>query len=266
MPTPWRAQTNLQLFHQFHQTGASAQEMRVLRDGYLLAMQLDAGFITGGGKPTLCHVVGSASLARHHGAPFDVATAALIHDAYVVGDWGRLRRRISEEMRAEVRGAIGPRAESYLYAFTHLSRQPRDLEALAERTEPLTESEQGAVLVLLFELLDHLLDLGSVLFFRDVERSRARFREQRASLCILADRCGFPALRADLEDAIDHALTAELPPDLVGLAFPGDSAPQLIPRSCRRRYRLRLAWALADALRRVGVLKSGSASPGMIRS
>lgn len=45
---------------------------------------------------------------------------------------------------------------------------------------------------------------------------------------------------------IDLTLEAELPPELVGLPRPNEHAPMLfVPHSCRRRWPVRLYWALA---------------------
>lgn len=251
MPSPERAQSSLQLLLHFQRSGASSRELCVLRDAYLLTMQLNSGLVTGGGKPTITHCVGAASLAFHYGAPFDVMTAAILHDAYLVGDWGRLRRGLGEENRAEVRAIIGDHAESLVHGFALLPTRTDGIAALASRPEPYTETERNVVRVKMLELLDHLLDLGSVLFFRNTAKVRAHFVEQGEHLCRLAERCELPGLRDDIAEAIDHTLTAELPPELVGLAYPGDSVPLVMPRSCRRRPELVLGRALAKTLRRV---------------
>src|SRR5262245_28396708 len=101
------AQTNGQLFVQMMERGCTPAELRLVRDAYLLAMQLYSGMYTGSGKPTLDHEVGTASLALRHGAPCELAAAGLLHGAFIVGDWGRYRDRIDPRDRGEVRRAVG---------------------------------------------------------------------------------------------------------------------------------------------------------------
>jgi (p)ppGpp synthase/HD superfamily hydrolase len=115
------AQTNAQLFLQLHHAGCSGAELRRVRDAFLLAMQLYSGLFTGSGKTTLAHEIGTASLAHRYGGSFDLILAGLLHGAYLVGDWGHYRRRITGKKREALRSVIGERAETYVHEFT----QPR---------------------------------------------------------------------------------------------------------------------------------------------
>src|SRR5262249_38521514 len=63
------------------------------------AMQLCTGLYTGSGKPTLAHEVGTASLALRHGGSFELVAAGLLHGAYIVGDFGHSRLRVTAAKR-----------------------------------------------------------------------------------------------------------------------------------------------------------------------
>ena len=246
-----RAQTNAQLFLQIQQRGCSSAELRLVRDAYTLAMQLYTGMFTGSGKTTLAHEVGTASLAYRHGASFDLVASGLLHGAYLVGDWGHYRRHVTAKKRQAIQRVVGLRAEACVHGMTRLRWNLPSIAALADTADRLTELERNVVFLKLVEELDHLLDYGAILFFRNAEKAKATLQAQRTEVCRLATRLGHPALSAEIGQAIDLTLTTELPPELFGLQFPGDYAPIIIPRSCRRRRLLRLYQALSRRATRV---------------
>lgn len=245
------AQTNAQLYLQIIERGCSPAELCLVRDAYGLAMQLYTGIFTGSGKPTLAHDVGTASLAHRHGGSFDLIAAGMLHSAYSSGNWGHYRKGVTGEMRKTLQEVIGLQAESYVYGLTMLPWDRRSIAALAERPEPFSQFERNVVFVRLVEELDRLLEYGAILCFRKVDKVKAMWREQRPHFSRLAQRIGHPQLAADLERAIDLTLTTELPAELLGLEFPGDSAPLVIPRSCQKRPLLNLSQTLSRAATRV---------------
>ena len=245
------AQTNAQLFLQLHHGGASAAELRRLRDAYLLAMQLYSGLFTGSGKTTLAHEIGTASLAHRHGGSFDLIVAGLLHGAYLVGDWGHFRIRITGKKRAALRSVIGQRAEATVHAFTRLAWNAETIASLATRVDNLSALERDVSFLRLVEELDRLLDYGAVLCFREAEAMRAWMRGRRDQMCRLAEALGHPALSIELARAVDVTLATELPVEIMGLTFPGDPSFRMIPKSYRKRLSLRVYQAIAGRARRV---------------
>jgi len=241
------AQTNAQLFLQMQELGCSADDLRKVRDTYLLAMQLFAGGFTGSGKTALAHCVGTASLALRHGASVEMACAGMLHGAYIGADWGHYRARVTEKKREAVRRVIGARAEEWVLGLKLLRWDSKSIAALAEREAELTELERNVLFLRLVDDLDRLLEYGAIVFFRNVEKIKADLREQREHLCRLARRLGKEQLAAELAQAIDLTLASRLPAELLDLDFPSDTAPNVIPASCRRRPLLRLYRALAPA-------------------
>ena len=246
-----RAQTIGQLFVQVHQAGAAAAELALLRDAYLLGMQLYSGLFSGSGKTTLAHELGTASLAHRHGAGFDMIVAGMLHGAYIVGDWGHYRIRITGKKRAQLRSVIGASAEAYVYEYTQLARDTESIARLASRVGDLSARERDVIFLRLVEELDRLLDYGAILCFRQAEAMKAWLREQRDHLCRLAEQLGHPVLSSELAQAIDMTLAAELPAEFLGLAFPGDASFRVVPRSYRRRRNLRAYQRLAGYARRI---------------
>lgn len=245
------AQTNAQLFLQIHRRGASSAELCRVRDAYLLAMQLYSGLFTGSGKTTLAHEVGTASLAHRHGGSFDQIVAGLLHGAYLVGDWGHYRVRVTPKKRAALRSVIGQRAETYVHEYGRVAWKAETIANLATRVDDLTELERDVSFLLLVEELDRLLDYGAILCFRDAEAMKASMRGRREHLCRLAEGLGHRALSAELAEAVDATLAAELPAEIIGLKFPGDASFRVTPRSFGKRLRLRVYQALAGQARRV---------------
>jgi (p)ppGpp synthase/HD superfamily hydrolase len=244
------AQSNAQLFLQLYQAGASAAELRRLSEAYLLAMQLYSGLFTGSGKTTLAHETGTASLAHRHGASFDLTLAGLLHGAYRVGDWGHYRDRITPRKRAALRAVVGPRAETYIYEFT---RRPWDGASIAQLAAGAAEFDalgRDVVFLQLVEELERLSDYNALVGFRQPEAMKAWLRARREDLCRLADGLGHQALRAELDAAIERTLSAELPPEIVGLSFPGDASFRVVPNSCRKRLGPRCYQAIAAGVRR----------------
>jgi hypothetical protein len=246
-----RAQSNAQLFLQLHRAGASATELRLVRDAYLLAMELYSGLYTGCGKPTLAHEVGTASLAHRYGASIDQVVAALLHGAYLVGDWGHYRTRLTARKRHALRSIIGERAEALVYAYTQHAWEAGTIARLAMRIDSLSEIERDVGLLRLVEELDRFLDYGAILCFRDAAAVKASLPMRRDAMRRLADGLGHPELSAALVDAIDRTLAAEFPPEIMGLRFPGDASFRLVPPSYRKRLDLRAYRAVAGYARRI---------------
>ena len=245
------AQTNAQLFMQLHDAGCSPAELRRARDAFLLAMQLYSGLFTGSGKTTLAHETGTASLVHRHGGSFDLTVAGLLHGAYLVGDWGYYRVRITEKKRATLRSVVGAASEAYVYEY---ARRPWDGVSIAEiaaRAYRLDETERNVSLLRLAEELERLLDYGALVAFRDVSAMKTWLRGRRDDLCRIADGLGRPALSAELATGIDRTLGAELPAEVTGLKFPGAAAYRVVPRSYRKRLALGAYQTLAGCARRV---------------
>jgi hypothetical protein len=234
-----RAQNIAQLFLQLHGAGASGAELARVRDSYLLALQLYSGLFTGSGNTTLSHEIGTGSLAHHYGGSLHQLLAGMLHGAYLVGDWGEYRLRVTASKRAALRAAAGERAEAYVYAF---ACRPWDAETVASyvrRLDGLDQFERELVFVRLVEELERMLDCGALICFRP-PALRVWLRARRDDLCALAEGLGHRSLGAALAEALDMTDASELPPEIVGIPFPGEATGLLVPRSYGRR--MRFAW------------------------
>lgn len=263
---PACAQTFPQLLLQLHDGGCDGDRLRRVTDANLFAMQLYSGLFAGSGKSTLAHEIGTASLMLRHGGSFDLILAAMVHGAYLVGDWGQYRLRITASKRQALRSVVGPRAELYVYEFTRQAWDAESIAVLARRAGELAEVERDVIFLRLVEELERLLDYGAIICFRHAEPMKAWLRQCRNDLCEMAEKVGCPVLATELAAAIDSTLAAELPAEIMGLAFPGPIAFRTVPRSYRKRVGLSLYQTVAGQARRIERALRSRLSPASVAS
>lgn len=110
------AQTNPQLLLQLQRQAYPDSALVAVQRAYLLALGLADGLYRGCGKPFVCHLVGTASIVAHCGAPVSVIVAALLHASYqprvirdAPGGLSACRERIA--------AVFGPACEKLVYGY-----------------------------------------------------------------------------------------------------------------------------------------------------
>lgn len=73
------AQTHLQLLAQLHSQSYADADLGMIGRAYRRAMVAVDGLYRGSGKPFICHLVGTASIAGYCAAPVSVLLVALLH-------------------------------------------------------------------------------------------------------------------------------------------------------------------------------------------
>ena len=101
------AQINVQLFNQLRSEGYSKEDRERVREAYEFAMRLFTGMFLPSGKTFIDHLVGTASILASLHVPVELVAAGLIHAAYLHGNFGGLRKGISETTRNQVKLAVG---------------------------------------------------------------------------------------------------------------------------------------------------------------
>jgi hypothetical protein len=112
------AQTNLQLQRQLELAGWSSHDRQRVADAYELAVQLFTGQYRSSGKTFLAHLCGTASITETAGGTIDETLAALVHAAYMEGDFGDGHRGRTAPKQAEVRVVLGTPAETLVAHYT----------------------------------------------------------------------------------------------------------------------------------------------------
>ncbi len=221
------AQTNLQLFNQMRAAGYGDADLRAVRGAYDLGTRLFTAKFRGSGKPLLSHLVGTASILCAVKAPAPLLAAAVLHAAYIFGEFGDGRRGMTPAKREVVRRAVGDEIEDLVARYEELEWTAPTIAALHARVEPLGPKERDVLLIRLANELEDHLDLG-VLYCGNAQHRRDLIGSS-LRLCIdLANRIGEPAVAAELERVFNEVLTADVPESL---RHPNDYTYLLPPES-----------------------------------
>ena len=238
------AQTNIQLFNQLRRVGYSNTDLSLVRDGYELAMVLFTGRFQPSGKSFIAHVVGTASILASLRLPPKLVAAGLIHNVYENGDFGTGRIGISAGKRDEIRKTLGPEVEEYVARFAALCSTSPTADLARNNPDKLASVDRGALLILLAEGLEHLLDCD-ILYYGDAV-TRSCIDNSKIAVEI-AEKLGLSVLGAELRKAIREVESADRPVDLSG------QAPRsfvIAPKSCRKRLLVTLRQNLIQTTHR----------------
>jgi hypothetical protein len=131
------AQTNLQLYCQIRQAGASRAEILQIQKDYETACLLFGAICRSTGRPFLCHAVGTASVSLIEGAGFLDVRAALLHAAYKHGLFPDGKKNNTPKHRAWLSERTGGELAALLGEFSRFSFSLDDVRAyLGKRSLP----------------------------------------------------------------------------------------------------------------------------------
>ena len=204
------AQTNLQLYTQLRRSGAGEQDLALVRAGYDLAMTLCPASFRGSGKPLLAHLVGTASILASTGQSARIATAGLLHAAYVFGDFGDAAAGITELRRDRVRRAVGDEVEDLVVRYTRFDWNKNTIPGILARVESLSPMEREVLVIRLANELEDHIDYG-VLYCGNGEARREYIRSPLNQSVEMANKIGLPQLAAELDAAFKDTLAADIP-------------------------------------------------------
>ncbi|MGB5709053.1 MAG: AMP-binding protein [Arenicellales bacterium] len=196
------AQTNLQLINQL-KNGYTDSEISEVQAAYELACSLFSGSFRGCGKPFLAHAVGTASIVSALDAPIQSVTAALLHAAYMSGNFGIKGGGASTANRNRVRDAVGEQSEQLILRYTEFTwRSAAAIPRIVQGFPALSQTDKDVLLMRLANELEEYLDLG-ILYCEDAEK-RIQFCQIYGSYMVdLADRLGIDRLSTWLTQAFD---------------------------------------------------------------
>jgi (p)ppGpp synthase/HD superfamily hydrolase len=204
------AQTNLQLFGQMRRAGYSHEDLAAVRRAYDLAMRLFTSKYRGSGKPLMAHLVGTASVLVSLGAPVALVSAAVLHAAYIFGDFGDARGGATDAKRAVVRAAAGPEVEAIISRYDALRWDSSSIAEIHSAVSGMAEPDREVLLLRLANELEDHLDLG-VLYCGNAEERRAAVRSW-LHLCVeLARQLDQPRLADEFERVFQEVLSDSVP-------------------------------------------------------
>lgn len=227
------AQTIIQLYKQLQIDGYSDEDLILIRNAYELAMEVTSGNYRPSGKTNMAHFIGTASILSSLGASIEAIAAGLLHSIYAHGDFGTLRKGISEAKRRQVRRAVGEKVEEYLAKYAALEWSMQTAITIRETLPNLDPVDRTVVLVRLADRLEDYLDLG-ILYCPNAE-DRLRGIQNDGQLMIeLAVQLGYPTLAAEFETVFKESADTDFPAAI--LRNPASRNPGFLvaPRSYRR--------------------------------
>ncbi len=238
------AQTNLQLFEQLIGDGVGDEQLELIARSYDLAMQLCTGMYRPNGKPFVCHLVGTASILHHVGAPIEMVAAGLLHSVYSHGDFGRATGSVTRRKRKAIRSAVGREIEQLVYRYAKFEWDHGRMDEMRDRLPKLSEEERAILLMRLADHLDDHVDMGR-LYERSAAREVGR-QERRDAYSSLAREAGYPKL-ADEMDRISDRMSRR--PVRERMIFDKHGRSYSVPP---RSYRRRLPASAVHATRNLG--------------
>jgi hypothetical protein len=206
------AQTITTLYAEAREAGWRLDDLLALRDAHELAVRLFAGQHRPCGKPFTCHLVGTASVLVHAGAPAPVAAAGLLHAAYRFGVFDRGVTGPCVPARRLVRGAVGPDVESLVFGYETLPWDPSSIRALSRMGVP--EGSEEVVAMRLANVVEECFD-GGMLYSLKWEAKRDLVAGAQGELLGIAHSLRLPRLEQALADALRTVRELRVPADLV---------------------------------------------------
>jgi hypothetical protein len=225
------AQTNIQLFNQLRSEGYSESDRERVREAYEFATRLFTGLFLPSGKTFIDHLVGTASVLASLHVRVELVIAGLIHAAYLHGNFGGIRKGISEGTRKQVRVAVGAVVEEYVVRYERMPWYPQISPVLCDAVDDMDPVDRDVLLIHLANDLEHNLDLGCL--YRD--NWHRHMKQYGPEMVLLGERAGFLSLAAEMASVFETAISAQgvLEPRIRTIH---DSAFLLVPSSYCERF------------------------------
>lgn len=151
-------QTNLQLYQEMIQHGASASELESVRNAYNISRLLFGDCFRPSHKPFVCHLVGTAGALAMWQQPVPMVVAGMLHSVYLFGRFGDGDRGPTPRRRQWLIQQVGNEAEDLVWRYSS-QRWNRPIQEMLELC--VDDEGFGEILTLKFaDTLDELSDGG----------------------------------------------------------------------------------------------------------
>jgi (p)ppGpp synthase/HD superfamily hydrolase len=203
------AQTNLQLYAQMRKSGYAEAAIADARRAYGLAIRLFAGRYRASEKPFVDHLVGTASVLASIQARPALILAALLHAAYVQGNFGDGPPGMTPAHVACLREILGEEAERLVAQYTRFPWSAGDLAGGEDRAKTMSDGDRDLILLRLANEVDDLMDQG-ILYYADAEQRREEALKA-APVWIAWAQSLSPDLASALAASIEDLRSARVP-------------------------------------------------------
>jgi hypothetical protein len=194
------------LIRQCLDRGCSRQAITDLNRAFDVAAELHGSSFRGSKKTFQEHLVRTASVLVVHGAPLDLAKAALLYAVYMGNTSSSKHLACTDRNRALLKDLVGTRVEAIVHAYATASAA-RSLPP--DRPPPLIEelpivSAQASIVRIANDIED-LLDNAALL----ERKSLQRFARMQASHGPVAEACGYQPMVVEFAERIRQAEAAQ---------------------------------------------------------
>jgi UDP-N-acetylmuramyl pentapeptide synthase len=227
------AQTNVQLFNQLRSEGYSKNDRERVREAYEFAIHLFTGLFLPSGKTFIDHLVGTASILVSLHVSTDLVIAGLIHAAYLHGNFGGIRKGISETTRKQVRDVVGAKVEKYVERYERIPWDPKTIPVLHKTVHELNPFDRDVLLMRLVNDFEHNLDLGS--FYRENLAWPLYIKRHGPSMVAMAEKLGFPSLSKEMAMVFKDVNLADVALE-PRIRTTQDAAYLIVPKSYVERF------------------------------
>jgi (p)ppGpp synthase/HD superfamily hydrolase len=229
------AQTNLQLYRQLMDQHWDDEALGLVASAYELALALFAVQVRPNGKPFICHLVGTASVAAGQCDRPEVTAASLLHAAYTLGDWGDGKRGRTPARRAVIERAVGTVAETLVAKYTTMPWGYGATNDFLDRSADMSGEDRTLVLMRLANEVDEWAD-GGLQFSTKGDFPRFQAENVKA-VATLARALGYVQIGDYVERAFEEDASMSVPSYIrIKADLPGKVRPQ----SPLLRFALRL--------------------------
>lgn len=223
------AQTIICLYNQLREEGYSNDDILFIRKTYDLAKLLFSGRFQISGKEFLSHCIGTASILTSLRLPTQLIAAALIHNAYVQGDFGNRKKFITKARRKYIRKVLNNEVEESVALFAKTRWDRQNILKVRERINDLSHFERNVVLLHTADNIEHLLDLD-FLHYTDIEKER--YISNIDLLEEITLTLGLPELSKKFKELINESVSYKFP---MGLIKHNKASYVIVPRSYKKR-------------------------------
>lgn len=180
------------LLIQLHRLGASPDTLILMQKTYRLAQRMFAGQFRGGGKPFVCHLVGTASTMADYDRRPVLLVASMLHAAFEFGEFpdGRFGGETPAHV-AWLAKQIGAHATNLVATHNRTDFSPNAVAAMAEVAKQGRPGiDRDMLLMRLCNEVDDLSDGGSAF----AAKRGAKMVPHGRNCAFLASNAGYPNL------------------------------------------------------------------------
>lgn len=214
------AQNIIQLNNQLYDASYSEEDITRLNAAYPVCIKLFSCKYRGNGKCFISHLIGTAGILAHLQQPIDAIIAAMLHAAYIQGDFNNLRRRFSATNRKYLARKTSNAIEALVANYTKMKFNDDTIAKYIEGPE-IPETEKIILIMRLANELDDYSDLAR-LYCPGNDHILNNLDMQKSLMVGLSNKLSQPELAASFSDIIEkykQNMTTRMFPNAISYSY-----------------------------------------------